>query len=209
MKLFVAIALCVATAAAAQSSPAKKELVAKILRMQQPSIERGASIMVERPAQKIMQQAGGVLQNRVPAERRAAVAQDVEGDLKKYLDDAVPLVRERAIKIAPATIGPLLEEKFSEDELRQLVLVLEMLESPVSRKFEQMGPSIEKALAEKLDADMRSVIEPKVRALDQAVVAHLGGSNSAVGPIAPAGPVNPGPGLGSNSVLRLPKAMGK
>ena len=121
----------------------------------------------------------------------------------------VPLVRERAIKIAPATIGPLLEEKFSEDELRQLVLVLEMLESPVSRKFEQLGPSIEKALAEKLDADMRSVIEPKVRALDQAVVAHLGGSSSAVGPIAPAGPVNPAPALGSNSVLRLPKAMGK
>ena len=209
MKLFFAIALCVATAAMAQSSPAKKELVAKILRLQQPSIERGASIMVERPAQKIMQQAGGVLQNRVPPERRAAVAQDVEADLKKYLEDAVPLVRERAIKIAPATIGPLLEEKFSEDELRQLVLVLEMLESPVSRKFEQLGPSIEKALAEKLDADMRSVIEPKVRALDQAVVAHLGGSNSAVGPIAPAGPVNPAPALGSNSVLRLPKAMGK
>ena len=33
----------------------------------------------------------------------------VEAEVRKYIDESVPLVRDRAIKIAPTTIGPILE----------------------------------------------------------------------------------------------------
>ena len=76
-----------------------------------------------------------------------------------------------AVKLAPSTIGALLEEKFTEDELKQLISIIE---SPVNRKFSQMGGDFQKALGEKLIAQTQSIVEPKVKALEQAVVKHLG-----------------------------------
>ena len=161
-------ALMAATPSVAQTT-SKKELVAKILQLQQPGIEAMARQMAEQPAMQLMQQAGPALQ-RLPAERRDAVAKDVEADMRKYADEAVPLVRDRAIKVAPTTIGPILEERFTEDELRQVVA---MLESPTIRKFQGMAGDMQKALMEKVVADTRAEIEPKARAMTTSVSKRL------------------------------------
>lgn len=58
-------------------------------------------------------------------------------------------MRQQAVKLAPTTIGPLLEEKFNEDELKQPIA---FMESPVNRKYLQMGNELQKALGEKLVA---------------------------------------------------------
>ncbi len=166
--LTLACALVAPTAALAQSN-GKKELVAKILQLQQPGIEAMARQMAEQPAMQLMQQAGPALQ-RLPAERREAVAKDVEADMRKYADEAVPLVRDRAVKAAPTTIGPILEERFTEDELRQVVA---MLESPTIRKFQGMAGDMQKALMEKVVADTRAEIEPKARAMTASVSKRL------------------------------------
>lgn len=159
----------VAPASAQAQTGGKKELVAKILQLQQPGIEAMARQMAEQPAMQLMQQAGPALQ-RLPAERRDAVAKDVEADMRKYADEAVPLVRDRAIKVAPTTIGPILEERFTEDELRQVVA---MLESPTIRKFQGMAGDMQKALMEKVVSDTRAEIEPKARAMTASVSKRL------------------------------------
>lgn len=177
MKKFLVLALVLLSAAAhaqsapAQSSQAKKDLVARVLVLQQSSIELTGQALVERPAQQMLQQAGLALQTRVPAEKREAVAKLVQDDVKKYLDETAPLVRQQAVKLAPTTIGPLLEEKFNEDELKQLIA---FMESPVNRKYLQMGNELQKALGEKLVAQTKAAVEPKVKALEQAIVNHLG-----------------------------------
>lgn len=177
MKKFFVLALVLLSAAAqaqsapAQSSQAKKDLVARVLVLQQSSIELTGQALVERPAQQMLQQAGLALQTRVPAEKREAVAKLVQDDVKKYLDETAPLVRQQAVKLAPTTIGPLLEEKFNEDELKQLIA---FMESPVNRKYLQMGNELQKALGEKLVAQTKAAVEPKVKALEQAIVKHLG-----------------------------------
>jgi uncharacterized protein len=158
------------SAAAAPSSPAKKELVTKVLQLLQPAIEGVARQLVEQPAMQLQQGAAAALQ-RVPAERREALARDLEADLRKYAEETVPMARERAVRLAPTTIGALLEERFTEDELRQVVT---LLESPVNRKFQQTFPEMQRALGEKLVADTRSVIEPRVRTLDQTMAKRLG-----------------------------------
>ena len=142
-----------------------------------------ARSLAEQPAMQIMQQAGQALQ-RLPAERREAVARDIEADLRKYAEEAVPIVSARAVKLAPGTIGPLLEERLSEDELRQ---VIAMLESPVIRKFQGMAGDMQKALTEKLVAETKPDIEPKVRAMQQVVAKRLGlPAQPASAPAAPA-----------------------
>ena len=71
---------------------------------------------------------------RVPPDKREAVAKEIQADAKKYADKTVPLVQARAVKLAPTTIGALLEEKFSEDELKQVVAIIE---SPAYVKFQR------------------------------------------------------------------------
>lgn len=157
-------------AASATVSAAKKVLVARVLQLQQPGVEAMARQLAEQPAVQLMQQARPLVQ-RLPAERREAVARDIEADLRKYAEEATPIVRDRAIKLAPSTIGPLLEERFTEDELKQ---VIAMLESPVNRKFQQLAPEMQRAMGAKLVAETRGAIELKVRALDQSVARRLG-----------------------------------
>jgi hypothetical protein len=168
----MACALAVAGCAHAQtpSSPAKKELIAKVLQLQQPGIEGISRSLAEQPAAQLMQQASQVLQ-RMPAERRDAVARDIEADVRKYVEEATPIVRDRALKLAPSTIGAVLEERFNEDELKQIVA---LLESPVNKKFQAAFPDMQKALAEKLVAETRGEIEGKVRTLQASVAQRLG-----------------------------------
>jgi len=119
MKKIAILALVLLTGLAqAQSTPAKKELVARLLTLQQKAIEQTAQAMVERPALQMMQQASIALQTRVAPEKREAIAKQVQEDLNKYVADVGPLAREQAVKLAPSTIGALLEEKFSEAELK-------------------------------------------------------------------------------------------
>jgi uncharacterized protein len=154
----------------APASPAKKELVAKLLKLQQPGIENMARQLVEQPARQMLQQAGPALQ-RLPAERREAVARDIEADVRKYFEESAPIVASRAVNLAPSTIGVLLEERMSEDELRE---VISILESPANRKFQGMAGDMQRAIGEKLVAETRGEIEGKVRALDQTVARRLG-----------------------------------
>lgn len=184
--LFILTLVCAALSAHAQSTPAKKELVAKILKIQQPGIEAMARGLAEEPVADLLEKAGAALPARVPADKREAVAKEIQADAKKFLDESVPLVRDRAVKLAPSTIGALLEEKLTEDELRQVVAIIE---SPVYAKFQQLGGEMQKVLIEKLLADTRGTVEPKLRVLEQSVAKRLGvsaGDKPAAAPAKPA-----------------------
>jgi hypothetical protein len=187
--IFALTVLVAATASAqAPSSPAKKDLVARILKVQQPGIEAMARGLVEQPAMELMGNASNALATRVAKDKQEAVGREIQGDMQKYVDDAVPFVRDRAVKLAPGTIGPLLEEKFTEDELKQIVSIME---SPVYTKFQRMGDEMQKVLVDKVVADTRGTIEPKVRALEQTVAKRLGVTSApsaapGAGPRAPA-----------------------
>ena len=154
-----------AATVAPPSSAAKKELVARILKLQQPGIEAMAKNMTEQPAGQVLQQASMAMP-RVPQEKREALARDIEADIRKYAEEAVPLIQQRAVRLAPSTIGALLEERFSEEELRQLIT---LLESPLNRKFQGMAGEMQRVLSEKLVAESRTDIETRVRAMAQSV----------------------------------------
>lgn len=159
-----------AASATTPTSPAKKELVQKLMVLQQPGIENVARNLVEQPAVAMMQAAGRALQG-IPAEKREAAGKTIEADIKKYVDESTPIVRDRAVKLAPSTIGTTMEEKFSEDELKQLVA---WLESPVNKKYTQLGPEIQASFTQRLVAEARPTIEPKIQALETKVRATLG-----------------------------------
>jgi hypothetical protein len=187
--LFTALALAAGVAMAqtaapvAAASPAKKELVAKLLKLQQPGIEAMARNLAEQPAAQLLNQAGLAMQTRVAPEKREAMAKEIGADVKKYADEALPLVRDRAVRLAPGTVGKLLEDKFTEDELRQIVA---MLESPAYAKYMQLSDEMQNALLEKLVTETRPTIEPKIKALEASIGKRLGLTPTAAKPAAPA-----------------------
>lgn len=180
----LALALCLFSGSAlaqttATATPAKQELVTKLLKLQQPGIEALARNLAEQPAAQMLNQASVVIQARVAPDKREALAKDIGADVRKYTEEAVPLVRNRALQLAPSTAGKILEERLSEDELRQ---VIALLESPAYAKYMQLSGDLNKALLEKLVAETRTTIEPKVKALEANIGKRLNAAAGAPGP---------------------------
>jgi hypothetical protein len=169
------IKLAVLTVALAASSIAmaqdKSALVKQLLDVQRPAVEGMARILVNDSVQPIVQAGGEYLQTRVAPEKRDALGKAAEAEIQKYVQDAFPIVRDKAVQLAPSTVGPLLEQNFSEDELRQLVA---WLSSPLSKKFSELNPQLGSALTQKLVTDVRPTIDPKLQALNVSVAKALG-----------------------------------
>lgn len=173
-----------APAASAPSSPAKKELIQRVLKLQQGGIERLATAMTEEPAFLLAERASEIIAAQVPKDKQEAVAKEVQNELQKYLKDTVPVVRRSAQQLAPATIGSVLDSKFSEDELRQVVA---LLESPAYGKYQQLSTEMQQSLQTRLVSDTRATVEPRVQALEKALGERLKAATASASP-APAKP---------------------
>lgn len=178
LKNVIAIVLLAAcTIAHAEPTPAKKALINKVLELQRPAIDMSSRGMIEQPAMMMMQRAAQVIQARVAPDKREALAKDIQGDLRKFVDDSSVLVREKATKLMPTTMGAALDEKFTEAELKQLVTALE---SPAYRKFQSSGVELMKTLTDKLLPEVRPELDPKFKALEQGISKRL---EAAVAPL--------------------------
>jgi len=166
-----ALFLAATTAAFAQPTQAKKDLVQKAVQLQMPSVEAFArTVMVEQPMAQLMQAAGQALQQQ-PADKRETIGKAIEADIKKYVDEVDPIAKKKAAELGPKALGTVLDEKMNEDELKTLVA---WLESPVSKKYNQIQPELQRALGQALVTDTRTTIEPKLTALQQSVAQRLG-----------------------------------
>ncbi len=180
------ITLALAAGASHAQVQTKKDLIAKVVQLHMQGIENVGRVIAGQTSQQMLQAAGQALP-RVAADKREAVGKEIQDDVKKFYDDVEPLLKKRAVELAPATVGAAYEEKFSEDELK---VIIAWLESPVSKKYAQMDRDQGNALAEKVVADTRPAIEPKLKALEATVAKRLGvtgneGSASAPKPAAP------------------------
>ena len=176
--LTTALAGVAGLSAAQDGAAAKKELVQKLLQLQQPGIENVGVALASQTANQVMQVAAQAM-GRVPADKREALGAELHAEVRKFFDDVSPMLRAGAIKLAPATMGASLEEKFTADELKVLV---DWFESPVSRKYGQLAAEIQQSLGQQLVVQTRPEIEPKLKALEQVMSAKL---SAAVGGTAP------------------------
>jgi hypothetical protein len=168
-------------AAPVATSPAKKELVKKALQLQQAGIESIGVAMSNQAAGQLLQIVTPAI-TRLPEDKRKAVATEMQAEVRKFQGEVTPVLRASATKWAPSTLGTALEEKLTEDELKTLVT---WLESPVSRKYHQISGEAQQALTQKIVAETRPQIEPKLKALEQAMMAKLKAASAAPAASAP------------------------
>jgi hypothetical protein len=148
----------------------KTELATRAVLSQQSTLEAMANSMAGQTAQQLFEQAGQAI-SKVPIDKREAVGKEIQADIRRFYEDASALLRARAMKLAPTTMGPMLEEKMSEEELKQLVT---WLESPAAKKFNTLGPELINAMQKQLISDTRASVEPKIRALEESLRKKLG-----------------------------------
>lgn len=171
LALLTLAAACAGAHAAAPTSPvspAKQALVDQVLKLW--NIDSIGQSMLQVPVADAVQQARAMLQGRAAADKRDAALSDIVGEAKQFMAEATPITRASADKLIPTTIAPLLAERYTEDELRQLIAILE---SPVKKKFETMLPEMQKTLGESVAADTRAVIDPKLQGLKEKIGLRL------------------------------------
>ena len=167
----IVMALCGGVPAAAATSPipaSKQVLIDKVLALWH--MENIGQSMLQAPVSDAVAQARAMLQGRATAEKRDAAMTEIVGDAKKFMEDATPTVRASAQKLIPSKVAPLLAERFSEDELKQMIAILE---SPVKQKFEALLPELQKNLGEAVATDSGPVINPKLQDLKQRIGMRL------------------------------------
>lgn len=171
-KLGLALALALAAGSAvAQSSPAKKALIDKIVALQQQGMaDAMAANIVQGPLSQLTQAGRAALQ-QVPAEKREATAKAMDVELKKFVDENVPYLKDKISKAVPPTASALLDERFNEDELKQ---ILAWAESPVNQKFGLANAELQKAVAQKVMAEAAPTLDGRFKTLNANLVKQLG-----------------------------------
>jgi uncharacterized protein len=171
-KLGLALALALAAGSTlAQPSPSKKALIDKIVALQQQGMVEGmANSIVQGPMPQLLQAGRAALQ-QVPAEKREATAKAMDAELKKFVDENVGSVKDKVAKAMPAAASALLDERFNEDELKQILV---WAESPVSQKFGLANVELQKAVAQKVMAEAAPTLEGRLKTLQGTLAKQLG-----------------------------------
>jgi hypothetical protein len=164
----LAAALAFHTAHAAEIPASKKALVDRVLQLWQ--VDTIGQSMLQAPVADAVQQARAVLQGRATPEKRDAAMTEIVAEARKFMDENTPIARASADKLIPSTVAPLLAERFTEEELKGVIAILE---SPVKKKFEAMVPELQKKLGESVAADTRSVIDPRLKDLQERIGLRL------------------------------------
>lgn len=161
----MAWAATMATTLAATSLSAHADKREQILRLpiaQKTALDGLATDITQAPARQMMGQFVQPAIGLVPPEKREATGQQIDAELQKYQEAATPLVKASANKVGPGAVAGLLEDKFTEEELKQLGA---MLDSPVLKKYQAIIPELQKVLIDKVTADARPQVDPKLQAL--------------------------------------------
>lgn len=155
-----------ALAAVCAQAQTKQDLIKRLPSLQKSELDALATDMAQNPVRQIGGQAQQLLMQIVPPEKREATAKQISAELNKFVETATPGVKASANKVALGAVSPVMESKFTEDELKQLVT---MLESPVIKKYQEALPELQQALLEKISTDARVQFDPKAQALQDSV----------------------------------------
>jgi hypothetical protein len=165
------IALTFATGALAQGpavTPEKQALVQRVLAKM--PMENVGLAMLQAPVAESLRQARAVLQGRVSPDKQEAALKDITAEASRVLEEVAPQVRASTKQVVATTIAPLLAQRFTEDELKQLAAILE---SPLKAKFEALAPEIQKTLGEAVAKANQAQVNPKLTELQNKIGLRL------------------------------------
>lgn len=153
-------------AALSAHADTKQDLIKQLPSLQASELNALAAEMAQGPVRQIGAQAQQLLMQIVPPEKRETTAKSISDELKKFIDTSTPTIQTSANKVAPQVVSPIIDSKFSEAELRDLV---NMLNSPVFKRYQGLLPEMSQAAIAKINEDVTPALMPKAQALNDTV----------------------------------------
>ncbi len=170
--LLVAAGLSVAGSAFAQATPAvpadKQALVNRVLAKM--ALDTVGLQMLQAPVAEMVRQSRVVVTSRIPADKQDAVMKDITADATRFLEQEAPPLRASTQAAVKTSVAPLLAQKFSTEELKQLA---EVLESPVLAKFETLVPEMKKTVGDNVAKANAAQMQPKMTELQNRIGMRL------------------------------------
>lgn len=179
-KTIAAALLCTAALAPAayaqdKQDTAKKELATRIVNLQKAQDMDALIAQLAGTANRAVVEAWLPRLDKMPAARQKAVADQLDVELKKFNDDVTRLIKTRNDRISLDVLVPAYSERFTADELKQLVA---FLESPVIKKYYAANPHMANLLGQKLVEATRADVESRIKEFDARAAKIVGtGSN--------------------------------
>jgi uncharacterized protein len=156
---FLAASLFINTAALAQAADSKKSALARqIVKLQQgPELDRLVQQLSTAAVQPEAVRWGQNVAANVPKEQQQKIVADIDVELRKFAADAQKIIQEKLKVVAEDVLVPAYTERFTEEELQQLVA---FFGSPAVRKYQEVAPQIANQLVQKVvEASKPGIVE--------------------------------------------------
>ena len=172
--------LVVSSLAQGQTTDPKLEWATKAVALQQgPELERLVNQLADSASQEILQSWGPKLQANVPKEKMEAARKSLNTELVSYFDDVSKLISARTGKISTDALIPAYMQRFTLDELKQLVA---FFESPAVKKYQLAAPELGNAFVQQLVEATRADVTARSKRFDDAATKIVGDAPAAAAP---------------------------
>ena len=197
MKILIATlaiaSLALSAAANAQTADPKLEWATKAVALQQgPELERLVGQLADSATQDILQNCGPKLQSNVPPAKMEQAKEGLNTELKKYFEDVSKTINGKVGKVSSSALIPAYMERFTLDELKQLVA---FFESPAIKKYQSAAPELGSLFVKQLIEETNTDVMARTRQFDDAATKIVG-----------AGPANKAPAAALNADKSKPPA---
>ena len=169
---FAIAGLALSATVNAQTADPKLEWATKAVTLQQgPELERLIGQLADSATQDILQNWGPKLQSDVPPAKMEQAKESLNTELKKYFDDVSTTINGKAGKVSANALIPAYMERFTLDELKQLVA---FFESPAIKKYQSAAPELGSLFVKQLIEETRSDVIVRTRQFDDAATKIIG-----------------------------------
>jgi hypothetical protein len=174
-KLLAALLVAGATFSAtaqAQTADPKLEWAKKVVALQQgPDLDALVGQLVNGAAQDLVATWTERFETTVPKARQAKASEDINAELAKFAADANKIITAKVGQANSEALVPMYMEKFTADELRQLVA---FFESPVVNKYKAATPDLVGGFVKKLVDVTQTDIQARAKQFDSAAEKIVG-----------------------------------
>ena len=150
-------AACAASTSALAQADTKQALALKLAQMQQKA--DGTTIteqLTNSAVQPLLVGWSQRLDQTVPPARQQDVRNKLDVELKKFADTTQKAIEGQVAKSAEAALVPIFMDKLTEDEMKTIIAYME---SPVSAKFQALGPDASNAWAKSIIDATKATVE--------------------------------------------------
>lgn len=172
MTTFAIAGVVLSAAVNAQTVDPKLEWATKAVALQQgPELERLVGQLADSATQDILQNWGPRLQSDVPPAKIEQAKEGLNTELKKYFDDVSRTINGKVGKVSNTALIPAYMDRFSLDELKQLVA---FFESPAVKKYQLAAPELGNLFVKQLIEETRVDVTARTRQFDDAATKIIG-----------------------------------